>query len=105
MEYAVFKTGGKQYKVSKGDILDVEKLALKSGQEHSIKEVFLYVKDGVCKIGSPLVLGASVKVKILDNIKQEKVRVAKFKSKARYRRVMGHRQLVTKLMVEDIIFN
>ncbi len=105
MEYVVIKTGGKQYRASKGDVLEVEKLDLKSAEVHLIKDVLLYVKDGVCKIGKPLVDNVSVKVKVLDTIKQKKIRVAKFKSKVRYRRVMGHRQLATKLAVEDIVVN
>lgn len=103
MEYAVIKTGGKQYRVSKGDILEVEKLDLKSADQYLTKDILLYVKDGVCKIGNPIVTGVLVKAKVMDQIKQKKIRVAKFKSKVRYRRVMGHRQLATKLAIEDIV--
>ncbi|MCL5010171.1 MAG: 50S ribosomal protein L21 [Patescibacteria group bacterium] len=103
MHYAVFKTGGKQYKVSAGDVLDVEKLPLKKGSQHLLKDVLLYVNKEIVKIGTPLVAGVCVKVKVLDSVKSGKIRVAKFKSKVRYRRVSGHRQNITRLMVEDIM--
>lgn len=102
MKYAVFKTGGKQYKVSEGDIIEVEKLNTEPNKDYSFDKVFLYVSDDNIKIGTPFVKNAKVMVKILDNIKGGKIRVAKYKSKVRYRRVYGHRQALTKVQIKSI---
>lgn len=107
MEYAVIKTGGKQYRVKAGDILDVDKLVAE--KEVVFGDVLLYVSDGTglpagrqVKIGTPTVTGMSVKAKVLEQHKGEKIRVAKFKSKVRYRRVSGFRALLTKVQIEKI---
>lgn len=102
MEYAVIKTGGKQYKVAKGEILEVDKLDLKPKDKFSFKEVLLYASDGKIKIGTPFIKGADVKAKVVENFKGDKVRIAKFKAKARYRRVRGFRPLKTRLLIEAI---
>ena len=102
MEYAVLKTGGKQYKVSKGDVLDVEKLEGISGEKISFNEVLLYVSGDKSKIGTPSVDKVKVLGKVVDQRKGEKIRVSKFKSKVRHRRVTGHRQLLTRVEIEEI---
>jgi large subunit ribosomal protein L21 len=103
MEYAIIKTGGKQYKVSKDSIIEVERLAAKAGDRFTFEEVLMIVSDGKVKLGKPKVTGAAVKAEVLENLKGEKLRIAKFKAKAKYRRVTGHRQYLTKLKILDIL--
>lgn len=102
MKYAVIKTGGKQYKVSEGDVIEVERLITKPNQEFSFENVLLYSSDDLLKIGKPLVDGISVKAKVLEQKRGEKIRVSKFKAKARYRRTTGHRQELSKVLIEQI---
>lgn len=100
MNYAVVKVGGKQYKVSEGQTLEVDKLESKNGKVEL--ETLLLVTDKGLKIGKPFVSGVKVIAKVLENIKGEKVRVAKYKSKVRYRRIMGFRPSMSVLKVEKI---
>ncbi|MCL5432974.1 MAG: 50S ribosomal protein L21 [Patescibacteria group bacterium] len=101
MKYVVFKTGGKQYKVSENDVIDVERLDHDSN-DLSFSEVLLYVEDGKVKIGKPFIPGFSVKAEVVKDLKGDKIRVSKFKSKVRYRRVTGHRQSLTKVLIKKI---
>lgn len=103
MKYAVIKTGGKQYKISVGDIIDVELL---STDDKSIlfNEVLLLVDDSTTVIGTPHIKGASVKASLLDNLKGDKIRVMRFKAKSRYRRVKGHRQPFSRIKIDAISF-
>lgn len=103
MEYAVFKSGGKQYKVSLGDVVEVEKLEVKEGDELSLDSVLFYALDNIYKIGTPVLSDVKLTGKVLAQIKGKKIRVSKFKSKVRYRRVGGHRQLLTKIKIEKIV--
>lgn len=102
MKYVVIHTGGKQYRVAEGDVLEVEYLPVKKDETVTFNEVLLYAHDGIASIGTPHVEGISVAAVVLDQVKGEKIRVAKFKAKARHRRVAGHRQQRTKLKVEAI---
>jgi large subunit ribosomal protein L21 len=102
MEYVVLKTGGKQYKVSKGSVIDVEKINAKKGEEIELKDILLYVSDDKMIPGSPLVEKAAVKATVVDQYKSDKIRVAKFKAKAKYRRVAGYRKSLTKLKITSI---
>jgi len=102
MKYAVIQTGGKQYKVSQGDELCIEKIEGEKGKVVNFDEVLLLVDGDNIQIGQPLIKGVKVKAKILDQIKDKKIRVAKFRAKSRYRKVKGHRQLLTKIKVEKI---
>jgi large subunit ribosomal protein L21 len=96
--YAVIRTGGKQYRVKKDDILEVELLDAKKGDSVTLNEVLLVGN----KIGSPTVAGASVKAEVVDNIKDDKVIVFKKKRRQNYRRKNGHRQNLTVLKITDI---
>ncbi|MBI4999774.1 50S ribosomal protein L21 [Candidatus Gottesmanbacteria bacterium] len=89
--YAVIKTGGKQYKVFEGEILEIDKLQKNPGEQIEFGEVLLVVKNGEVKIGQPTVPGTKVTAKILEQIKGKKIRIARFKAKVRYRRVKGFR--------------
>lgn len=100
--YAIIETGGKQYKVSPGDNILVEKLEGKEGENINFNKVLLLVDNSVVNIGTPYVENASVGGKILSQEKGEKIRVSKFKAKVRYRKTTGHRQLLTKIAINDI---
>ena len=100
--YAIVKTGGKQYKVSEGDVLFVEKLEANTGDVVTLNDVLACSKDGELVLGSPVVEGASVQAKVLEQGKAKKVVVFKYKAKKDYRRKQGHRQPYTKIVVEKI---
>ena len=102
MEYAIIKTGGKQYKVSKDNIIEIERLDVKPGKNFSFEDVLLHVKDGTSKIGKPKVAGVTVKATVLEHLKGDKLRISKFKAKSKYRRVTGHRQYLTKIKIIGI---
>lgn len=102
MNFAVIKASGKQYKVSPGLILEVDKIEGKAGDKVSFDEVLLVGNDEAVTVGTPLVTGSAVTAKIVDQVKGEKIRVAKFKAKARYHRVTGFRSMLTKIQIEDI---
>ncbi len=99
--YAVIKTGGKQYRVSEGQKLRVEKLPGSAGDKITFGEVLLVSGDSP-KIGQPLVKGASVAAEITAQARGEKLIVFKFKRRKNYRRKNGHRQLYTELKITGI---
>ena len=101
MKYAVIKTGGKQYKVSEGDVIEIDRVVGKDGKI-SFAEVLLLVNDGNVKVGKPFLTGDKVEGKILEDLRGEKIRVSKFKSKVRYRRTVGFRAALTKVQIEKI---
>lgn len=103
MEYAVIKTGGKQYKVTKDSVIEVERLDVKPGESLTFEEVLLHVSDGASKIGKPKVSGVKVKATVLEHFKGDKLRISKFKAKSKYRRVTGHRQYLTKVKISGIV--
>ena len=101
--YAVVATGGKQYKVSEGDILRVEKLAGDVGDTVSLDQV-LMVSDGEdVRIGRPLVENAAVNASIVEQGKAKKILVFKYKRRKRYRKKQGHRQSFTAIKIDNII--
>lgn len=102
MKYAIVKIGSSQYKVSEGDELFVEKLAVEKDKAVELDQVLLVAESGDIKIGQPLVSGVTIKAKVTDQAKGKKIRVATYKAKSRYRRVIGHRKLITKLRIESI---
>lgn len=102
MKYAVVKTGGKQYRVKEGEELEVEKIKGKKGDKIELGEVLLLVDNDKVKIGTPKLDKIRVTAEILEQKKDKKIRVAKFKAKSRYRRVKGHRQLLTRVKVLKI---
>jgi large subunit ribosomal protein L21 len=100
--YAIIETGGKQYRVSEGDVVLVEKLEGNEGDAVQFDRVLTVVKDGEVSVGKPLVSGASVTGKVLAQGKAKKIFVFKYKAKANYRRRQGHRQPYTKVVIEKI---
>lgn len=99
--YAIIKTGGKQYKVSEGDVIRIEKLAANEGEEVVFDQVLAVVGDDV-KVGKPVVEGAKVTGKVEAQGKEKKILVFKYKAKSNYRRRQGHRQPFTKVVIEKI---
>jgi large subunit ribosomal protein L21 len=101
--YAVVETGGKQYRVAVGQEIDVEKLDGEDGAEVTLDRVLLVATGEQVSVGSPLVEGARVLATIEQQAKADKIVVFKFRAKKRYRRKRGHRQLVTRLRIREII--
>ena len=100
--YAVIETGGKQYRVSTGDAIYVEKLNVNEGDEIVFDRILLVSQDGNTEVGTPYVDGAKVVAKVAKHGKQKKIIVFKYKAKKNYRRKRGHRQPYTKLVIESI---
>lgn len=102
--FAVVETGGKQYKVSIGSVIEVEKINAKEGEEIILDKILLLNKDGEVLIGKPYLDGVKVIARVLRQDKYPKVIVFKFKRKKHYRRKYGHRQPFTRLSIENIVF-
>lgn len=100
--YAVIKTGGKQYKVSPGDTIRVEKLPGEPGQEIELNEVLLVGDGAEVKIGQPLVEGAKVIATVLNQGRSRKIIVFKKKRRKNYKKKRGHRQFYTELQIKEI---
>ena len=100
--YAVINTGGKQYRVKEGDVLDVEKLGIEEGGTVVFERVLLIEDDGKVLIGTPAVPGAAVKAEVVANFKGDKVLVFKKKRRKQYRRTKGHRQELAKVRIVKI---
>lgn len=100
--YAIIKTGGKQYRVQEGDNIFVEKLANDVDSEVVFDQVLAVVNDGDVKVGTPVVEGAKVTAKVLEQGKEKKILVFKYKAKSDYRRRQGHRQPYTRVVIEKI---
>lgn len=101
-KYAVIETGGKQYRVSEGDKITVERLAVEAGSDVTIDRVLLLGGDGSTRIGTPVVDGASVTATVTEHNRGKKIEVFKYKAKKRYRRHTGHRQEQTRLTITGI---
>jgi len=105
MDYAVFKTGGKQYRVKPGDTLDVEMLPNAVDSVAEFEEVLAVSDGGQVTVGSPHVPGAKVLAQVQLHYRDRKLMVFKYKAKTRYRRKRGHRQPFTRLLIQDIQVN
>jgi large subunit ribosomal protein L21 len=100
--YAIIQTGGKQYRVSPGDVLRVERLPGVKGDQVVLDQVLMVGGDEL-KVGAPLVENASVKGRILSQGQAKKILVYKKKRRKNYRRMQGHRQLYTALQIQEIV--
>ena len=111
--YAIIETGGKQYKVSEGDIITVEKLAVEAGSEYKFDKVLVLAKEGDIKVlvlgegkdikvGAPYVEGAAVTASVIGDGKEKKVVVYKYKPKKGFHKKRGHRQPFTKLQIKSL---
>jgi len=102
--FAVIKTGGKQYLVSPGDKIKVEKIDKAEGKEITFGQVLLLQKGKAIKIGTPLVRGAKVSARVLKQDRAKKMIIFKYKPKKRYQKKMGHRQPYTEVEILKILF-
>lgn len=100
--FAIIETGGKQYKVEKGSVLEIEKLELNANDQVEIDKVVLIVDGDDMKVGTPYIEGAFAEIKVLDQVKADKIVVYKMKAKKRYQKKQGHRQKLTKVEVLNI---
>lgn len=100
--HAVIRTGGKQYRVQKGDIFNVEKLDAEVGSEITFDEVLAIGDGDEIRVGAPLVEGATVKARIIKTDRLKKVIVFKFKRRKQYKRMHGHRQHFSRIEITDI---
>ncbi len=101
--YAVIRTGGKQYKVTAGDVIKVEKLAGEKDSTIKLDDVLIAgVEGGDIKIGTPVVAGASVEAEVIAQAKDKKVLIFKKKRRQNYRRKKGHRQQITVLRIKAV---
>jgi len=100
--YAVLETGSKQYRVSAGDTLEVERLAVEAGQPVTFDRVLLVNSDGKLTIGSPTVANASVVADVVEHIRGEKKVAFKLKRRKGYRKTIGHRQELTVVKIKEI---
>ena len=100
--YAVVETGGKQYRVTAGDVISVEKLEGKAGEKITLDKILSAYAGSTIKLGAPTVAKATISAEIVEQKKDDKVIVFKKKRRHNYRRMKGHRQNVTVLRVADI---
>ena len=101
-DYAVIKTGGKQYLVQPGDIIQVERLPYDQGESVKLTDVLLLSLAGEIKVGTPFLEGVSVDAEVSENSRKKKIVVFKYKNKTRYRRKQGHRQEYTELKISEL---
>ena|SRR5205809_77264 len=102
MSYAVIRTGGKQYRVSPGELLRVESLIGEVGSEITFSDVLLTAIDGSVQVGAPVVPGAAVTARIVQHGKERKLLVFKKKRRKNYRRKRGHRQHFTAVQIKAV---
>jgi large subunit ribosomal protein L21 len=101
--YAIIETGGKQYKVTEGQTIEIDRLEAEEGGAVQLDKV-LFISDGDnVTVGKPLVDGARVTATVTQNVKGDKIIIFKYKPKVRYRRKNGHRQLYTRLSIDKIL--
>ncbi|MDX1632819.1 MAG: 50S ribosomal protein L21 [Thermoanaerobaculia bacterium] len=102
--FAIIETGGKQYRVTRGDVIDVERRPVSGEKVPKIEfdRVLMVSGEGGVKIGSPVISGARVSGVVLDEVRWPKVKVFKKKRRKRYRRTQGHRQNMLRVRIQDI---
>ena len=103
MDYAIFRTGGKQYRVTTRDVIDVDKLPVDPGVYVEMTDVLAISRDGDLRVGRPLVAGARVVAEVEAQTRDRKIIVFKYKRKVRYRRKRGHRQPYTRLAIRELL--
>ena len=100
--YAVIKTGGKQHKVSQGDVISIEKISGSKGETVVFDEVLMVSSGEDVKVGTPFLKGARVEGEIIDQIKADKINVFKMKRRKGFKKKTGHRQKLTKMKIKEI---
>jgi large subunit ribosomal protein L21 len=101
-KYAVIKVGGEQYRVAEGDEIDVFRLPDKENSKLFFEQVLLVKDTGGIKVGRPVVEGAKVEAKVEKHFRGDKIRVATYKAKSRYRKVKGHRDELTRIRIGKV---
>lgn len=102
--YAIIETGGRQYKVAPGEVIEVNRLAAEVGQTIELDRVLLVGgAEGACLVGQPTVPGAVVRARVAAHPRSRKIIVFKYKPKVRYRRMGSHRQDLTRLVIKEIV--
>lgn len=102
MKYAVVTSGGKQYKVQEGDVIAVDQLPVDENAAYTFSDVLLFVDGDTREVGTPTLASVKVSGKVVAHTKGDKIRVAKFKAKAKYRRATGFRASLTNVQIESI---
>ena len=100
--YAIIATGGKQYRVSKGDVIRVEKFEAEAGQSVNFDKVLLIENNGNINVGAPYLEGSKVAGEVLENGRGKKIEIIKFRRRKSYLRRQGHRQSYTEVRITDI---
>ncbi|WWP02222.1 MAG: 50S ribosomal protein L21 [Candidatus Dasytiphilus stammeri] len=100
--YAIFKSGGKQYKVINGQLLIIERLKQNIGQIVEFNQVLMIVNQNQINIGAPLVTGGIIKAEVIDHNKGKKIKIIKFRRRKHYRKQQGHRQFFTTVKIINI---
>lgn len=101
--YAIIKTGGKQYKVAKGDLITVEKLSYEAGSDIELTDIMMVVNDDkTLQVGNPYLENTKVSAKVETHSRGEKIKIIKFQRRKHHRKQIGHRQDNTQLLITDI---
>jgi large subunit ribosomal protein L21 len=100
--YAVMKTGGKEYRISQGDVIRVEKIEGEVGDQVTLKDILMVSQEGQVRLGHPLLTDAMITGEIVQQVKGKKVLTYKMKRRKNYRRTKGHRQTYTYIRVNEI---
>ena len=102
MGYAIFASGGKQYRVQPGDVIEVDRLDAEEAGQLKFDEVLLVSDDDGVRVGQPTVDGASIEASVLEHVRGPKIRIFTYRASKRRRRRMGHRQELTRVRIESI---
>ena len=102
MAYAIIKTGGKQYRVAEGDVIEVEKLDAEAGSETTFSDILFYSHEGAIKVGADALSGVSVVAEVVAQTKAPKVIAYKYRRRKGYHRTVGHRRKLTQLRIKTI---
>jgi len=102
MNFAVIRISGKQYLVKQGDVITIDAVSTQAGKPVEIKDILLLSDGGTVKIGTPLVASKTVEAQVVETGLDQKIRIAKFKAKSRYRKVMGFRAKITKIRITKV---
>ena len=100
--YAVFKTGGKQYRATTGDVIKVEKIEAEKGSTVELDQVLMVGEGEDVKIGAPYLDGGKVTATVVDHGRRDKIKIIKFKRREHHRKQMGHRQYFTQIEITGI---
>jgi large subunit ribosomal protein L21 len=102
MAYAIIKTGGRQYRVAEGEMIDVDLLDVEAGKTATFGDVLMYADGGKLTHGDPLISGAKVTAEVIEQRKDKKVIAFKFKRRKGYHRTVGHRRKLTRVKIKSI---